>query len=97
MTFTNNPFLSPPSHVSLPPQIRGALVIKGPPNQAMLVKDVCVDNAGWEWVALDRARAPHTEVEKLHGFRVIRHGQRVIEPSGPGTQVCTGSRVGLSC
>ncbi|QDZ20571.1 UTP--glucose-1-phosphate uridylyltransferase [Chloropicon primus] len=63
--------------------LNGSLVIRASNGARVTVKNLRVDNKGWEWRPLDSAEGAREE-ERMRGFTVIKHETRVIEFDSPG-------------
>ncbi len=50
--------------------MKGTLVLQSGPGAHVAVKDLKVDNQGWEWVALPEDSASEAEELRMRGFKV---------------------------
>ena len=67
-------------------ELDGALVVRAVAGACVRIKGLKVKNAGWEFVALgaeDDDTAP--EELKIRGFKVLKHEERALEFTDPGT------------
>ena len=67
-------------------ELRGTLRIRASSGAKVLIKNLKVENKGWEWKPLERA-ADASEEERMRGFSVIKHETREIEFTEPGEYV----------
>jgi UDP-sugar pyrophosphorylase len=69
-------------------ELRGTLRVRASRGANVLIKNLKVENKGWEWKPLDKAAAAHaSEEERMRGFSVIKHETREIEFTQPGDYV----------
>jgi hypothetical protein len=52
--------------------VNGAFVLQAGPGAQVAVKDMRVDNQGWEWQELGEGAASEPEELRIRGFRVIK-------------------------
>lgn len=67
---------------------KGALVIEAPAGVAVNVSGVVIENAGWEWQALNPDEGA-AEEEYIRGFRVVKKETREIKAEEGGELVVT--------
>ena len=69
-------------------ELKGTLRIRDGRGANVLIKNLKVENKGWEWKPLDEAAAAHaSEEERMRGFSIIKHETREIEFAQPGDYV----------
>jgi len=72
-------------------KLDGALVIRAVPGAEVVVEEMTVTNAGWEWKALEEGEeAP--EILKIRGFRVVKHETMALEFRSPGKYSVSSAR-----
>ena len=67
---------------------RGTLVVEGVRGAEVAIDGLKVDNAGWQWQALD-SDSGATEEEYIRGFRVVKHEQLALGYRSPGSYTVT--------
>ena len=65
-------------------RLNGALIVRVVPGATVRIKNLTVENRGWEFVRLEEEEDEVSEDIAIRGYRLVKHEERVLNFTEPG-------------